>query len=124
MKSNVILAVAVLASAFGAAAIGNASASGDNTMHDPAEAQALLGAKLSAIDAAAAAVKEVPGKVAEIGVDAGKDGVSYEVTVIAADGSEHDLHVDGTSGAVSKVIVTHDNEGAQENDSDFDGDAE
>lgn len=122
MNKSVTLAAVLPASAIGAASVGTALASSANPIHDPAEAQALLGAKLSALDAAAAAVKEVPGKVAEIGFDAGDDGVSYEVTVIAADGSEHDLNVDGTTGKVSKVVVNHDSEGGQDND--FDGDAE
>ncbi|MES9605891.1 PepSY domain-containing protein [Actinomadura sp. NPDC000929] len=65
---------------------------------DKGEATALSGAKTSVADAAAAALKAVPGHATSAGFDRDGGRAVWEVDVTGSDGSEHEVTVDDATG--------------------------
>ncbi|MEV4008053.1 PepSY domain-containing protein [Actinomadura sp. NPDC049753] len=65
---------------------------------DRGEAIALRDAKTSAVGAAAAALKTVPGHATSAGFDRDGGRAVWEVDVTGADGSEHEVTVDAATG--------------------------
>ncbi|MEZ5800070.1 MAG: PepSY domain-containing protein [Nitratireductor sp.] len=55
------------------------------------------------------------GKVAEAQFDLEKGAPAYEISIIAADGTEHDFMVDANTGKVEKLAANEDQNGAEEN---------
>ena len=115
MKKHMIIAASVLAAGIGAAGITAASAANDGGAKDQAEMQALMGSKMSIIDAIKAAETAQSGKVAEAQFDLENGAPAYEISIIAADGTEHDFMVDANTGKVEKLAANEDQNGAEEN---------
>lgn len=110
-----IIAASVLAAGIGAAGVNAASAANDGGAKDQAEMQALTGSKISITDAINAVEKAQPGKVAEAQFDLEKGAAAYEISIIAADGTEHDFMVDANTGKVEKLAANEDQNGTEEN---------
>lgn len=108
MKKSVLVAATAVAGLISVGSIGAALAA-NHTGNDAAEVQALMGAKLTAADAAAAAEASIGGKVISVTLEDASGQLVYEVTLIAADGTEMEATVDAVSGAVAKVAATEDN---------------
>ncbi|OYR17466.1 PepSY domain-containing protein [Brucella grignonensis] len=115
MKKLMIIAASVLVAGIGAAGVTAASAANDGGAKDKAEMQALMGSKISITDAIKAAETAQPGKVAEAQFDLEKGAPAYEISIIAADGTEHDFMVDANTGKVEKRAANEDQNGAEEN---------
>ena len=120
MNKTVFLTAALAVAGIGVAGAGVASAS-DGSKNDAIEMQALTDAKLSAVQAIDAAQATQPGKVAELQFNLEKNVPNYEITVLAADGVEHNFMVDATSGKVT-VIAANEDRHQEMQDDDFDGD--
>ncbi len=113
MKKHLIIAATVLASTLGVTGVTVATAASEGNNADKAEKQALMSATLSAQDAIKAVEAAQPGKIAGLQFNLEKDAPSYEVTVVAADGIEHDFMVDASSGTVSKIAANEHQNGDQ-----------
>lgn len=125
MKKSVLVAATAIASLISVASIGAAVADNHTANNDAAEIQAMMGAKLSASEAAIAAEASVGGRAINVGLEDASGQLFYEVTLIAADGTEIEVTVDAMSGAVAKVAATEDaNGGEQAGDQNENGDAE
>lgn len=123
MKKNVLVAAAAIASVISVASIGAAVANNHTANTDAAETQAMMGAKLTASEAAKAAADSIGGKVVDVTLEDASGLLVYEVTLIAADGTEIEATVDAMSGAVAKVAATEDNNnGEQSGDQEENGD--
>jgi len=120
MKKNMIIAAAVVAAGLGATGITGALAASQNGSKDTAEMQALMSAKLSVADAINAAEAAQPGKVAEVQFDLEKGVPSFEVSILAADGTEHDFMVDANTGKIQKLAANEDQNG-EDQDGDENG---
>ena len=123
MKKKMIIAASILAVGLGAAGATSALAAGDGGTADQMEIQALGSVKLSMVDAIKAAEAAQPGKTAETQFDLENGMPAYEITVIAADGTEHNLMVDANTGKVEKLATNEDKAG-QDGDGHEDGEAE
>lgn len=122
MKKSVLVAATAIASLISVASIGAAIANNHATNTDAAEIQAMMGAKLSAAEAAAAAEASVGGRAVNVGLEDASGQLLYEVTLIAADGTEIEVTVDAMSGAVAKVAAAEDtNNDEQAGDQNEDG---
>ncbi|WP_165978614.1 PepSY domain-containing protein [Actinomadura darangshiensis] len=73
-----------------------------------AEAAALRNAKVTAPDAAATALKSVPGRVTSADFDREAGKAVWEVDVTAQNGTEHELTIDATTGKVLTKEVDED----------------
>lgn len=120
MKKNMIIAAALVIAGLGATSITGALAASDNGGNDTAEMQGLMSAKLTAADAMKAAEATQPGKVSEVQFDLEKGVASYQVSILASDGTEHGFMVDATSGSVTKIAANEDGQHGGDNDSDGD----
>jgi uncharacterized membrane protein YkoI len=114
MKKKLILA-GVLAAAMGAGGAGAAFADNHGTENEAAEIQSMLGAKVTAIQAAQAAETKIGGKVASISFEGEKGKPFYEVEVVTTDGQQHGVAVDATSGEVTKMAANQEDEQSGEN---------
>lgn len=123
MKKYMIIAVSVLAAGMGAAGVTSAIAANNGAAADQAEMQALGTVKLSMVDAIKAAETAQPGKTAEVQFDLENGAPAYEVTIIAADGTEHNMMVDANSGKVQMLAANEDGPDMNANDQD-DGETE
>lgn len=122
MKKSVLVAATAIASLISVASIGVAVADNHAANNDAAEIQAMMGAKLSASEAATAAEASVGGRAVSVGLEDASGQLLYEVTLIAADGTEIEVTVDAMSGAVAKVAATEDtNDGEQAGDQNENG---
>ena len=114
MKKHFLIAVSVLAAALGATGVTTAVAESRNGAADQAEMQALQRVKLSMIDVIKAAEAAQPGRTAEVQFDLENGSPAFEVTVFAADGTEHNMMVDANSGNVEKLAANEDKAGVDE----------
>ena len=119
MKKHMIIAAAIIASGLGAGTIATAFAAADSSDKDAAEIKAQQTAKLTIIDAINAATTAQKGTASEVSFDNEKGVPAYEVTVVSADGTEHEVKIDAMSGKVIKIGASN-----YENDEDYDGDDE
>ncbi|MFC9237160.1 PepSY domain-containing protein [Streptomyces decoyicus] len=72
-------------------------------------------AKVTAPDAAAAALKAVPGTVTALDLDADRPGLVWEADVLGKDGKWHEITLDAGNGRVLNQHVDHeDDDDAQE----------
>lgn len=97
-----ILAAGVLAAAIPAAHADNAN--------EAAEQKAVATAKLSAEEAARAAVGTMGGTVSSVQFYEESGKPAYHVEVVGKDGLQHDLSVDATTGVVVKMAATQDDD--------------
>lgn len=101
----------------------SAASNGNEDAANAAELQAFQSAKVSLTDAIAAAESKTGGKALDAGFESGeKQGATYEVELVKADGSEIYAMVDPATGAV-KVQAKADDGDRQSGDAD-DGDGE
>lgn len=121
------IAAALLAASL-AAATGAAFAGTDDAGQEAADAKALLAAKVTAIKAAETAESSLGGKTSSVSFEM-KDGQGlYHVEVVMADGTQEDVAVDATSGAMSKLSADQvrqdapDGQLGEGEDGDSDGD--
>ena len=124
MKKHLIVATTILASGLGTMAVVVANASDVKDASHAMESQALMSAKLTAADAIKAVQAEQPGKIAEVQFTVDAKMPAYEVSILAADGTEHDFLVDASAGAVTKVAANDEQAGDQaddENDHEAEG---
>lgn len=114
MKKHMIAAAIIAAGAMAGAAT-SVMAAAEN---EDAEQQALSSARISIADAVKAAEASAGGIAAEVEFDHDEGRAAYEVSVIMADGTEHEVLVDATSGEVLKTVVDDDegNEEGEDND--------
>lgn len=119
MKTHLIVATAIMASGLGFVGAGAASAATENDASHTTEMQALMSAKLSAADAIKAVQAEQPGKIAEVQFKMEQNASVYEVSLLAADGTEHDFMVDASDGAVIN-IAGHEEQNGDEADGEND----
>lgn len=80
----------------------------DDRQEDLREANA---AKVSAAQAAAAALKAVPGTVTGLDLDNDEPGLVWDVDVLGKDGKWHDLTLDAGNGRVLNQHIDHDDDG-------------
>lgn len=84
----------------------------DDGQEDRREARA---AKVSAPDAAAAALKAVPGTVSGLDLDADRAGLVWEADVLGKDGKWHEVTLDAGNGRVlNQHVDTDEDDDAQE----------
>lgn len=115
MNSKPILAAALLASA--ALGGGYAYAGTDTQAADQAEMQAALAAKVPMSGAIKAAEDMSGGKAMEAAFTDENGSHGYEVTTVTADGAEHNLFVDASTGkAVKAAAMEDDDHGAADNE--------
>jgi len=115
-RTKVTIAAALLAAGVGAGAAQAASGTAPTDAQDRAEMQAALSAKVSLVDAVKAARTKVDGaRAAEVvfSDENGKPG--YEVTLVARDGSEHNLFVDAATGKAQPASAAAENENDGQN---------
>lgn len=94
---------------------------GDNT-NEPADAQALLAAKVTAAQAIQTAETKAGGKVSSISFESDSGSASfYHVEVVTPDGAQKDLAVDATTGEVMKYVAMEDDEKRGGDNSDENG---
>src|SRR5262249_18028423 len=104
MNRNIVFSGIVLAATAGA--IGAASAKDNGRADEAADAQALLAAKVTAIQAAQAAETRTGGKVSSVSFETqGATTAFYHVEVVTADGAQQDVAVDAASGEIAKVLM-------------------
>ncbi|MET8676793.1 PepSY domain-containing protein [Streptomyces sp. NPDC004647] len=101
---------------------GNAEVLGSHTdrEHDDNLRSALKNADTDAKEAAAAALKSVPGTVESVDLDDDAKAGAWEAEVRGKDGKQHDLLVDAKSGEVT--ASADDEDGDDDSDSDSDSD--
>ncbi|MGY5130216.1 PepSY domain-containing protein [Streptomyces nigrescens] len=80
-----------------------------NGQEDIREARA---AKVTASDAAAAALKAVPGTVAGLDLDADRPGLVWDADVLGKDGKWHEVTLDAGNARVLNQHVDHDDDDA------------
>jgi uncharacterized membrane protein YkoI len=115
MKKNMILAGALLAAGVSAAGIGAALADNHGSKNEAAEIQSLMGAKITAVQAAQAAEAKAGGKVASVSFEGENGTPFYEVEVVMPDGKQQDVSVDATSGEVTKMAAAQEDEQSGQN---------
>ncbi|MFC6061244.1 PepSY domain-containing protein [Streptomyces ochraceiscleroticus] len=86
---------------------------GDNDGDDAREAKA---ASVTAQQAAAAALKAVPGTVTEADLDDDESGVAWDVNVLGKDGKWHDITVGADKAEVRSQHVDQDDDGDEGKD--------
>jgi len=79
MKKYMILSVALVAAGVSAAGIGGALADSHGSKNDAAEVQSMMDAKISAVQAAQAAEKNIGGKAAAVAFEGENGKPFYEV---------------------------------------------
>ena len=119
MKKHMIIAAAIVATGLGAGTIATAFAATETSDKDVAEVRAQQSAKLTITDAINVATAARKGTASEVSFDSEKGVPAYEVTVVSADGTEHEVKIDAMSGNVIKIGAAN-----YENDDDYDGDGE
>ncbi|WP_158091277.1 PepSY domain-containing protein [Thalassospira mesophila] len=123
MKKITLIALTTLTAGLGFVAVTPAMASSSQTNDDAAEVSALTHAKLSAQDAIAIAIKAMPGKVAELQLRVNDNRARYMVTILDADGVEHEMLVDANKGDIIKQSNGDEEADGETNDDDGDGDS-
>ncbi|MEU8803190.1 PepSY domain-containing protein [Spirillospora sp. NPDC048819] len=93
--------------------LSNRADDGDDDDRD--EAAALRKAKVTASDAAGAALRAAPGTVTSVEFDEDGGKAVWEVEVTGPDGNERELIVDA---ATAKVLADHDDDGDDDRDDD------
>lgn len=86
----------------------------DDQGRDGDDAREARAASVTAPEAAAAALKAVPGTVTEIDLDDDANGVSWEVSVLGKDDKWHDVTVGADRAKVLHQHVDQDDDGDQE----------
>jgi uncharacterized membrane protein YkoI len=114
MKKNMILAGALLAAAISVAGARAALAESNGSDNEATETQSLLGAKVTAVQAAQAAEAKAGGKTASVSFEDGNGAPFYKVEIVMPDGAQQELAVDAASGEVMKVAA-EDNERSDRN---------
>lgn len=107
---KMILAGALLAAGLGAAGIGTALADNHGAPNESAEIQSMMGAKVTAIQAAQAAETKLGGKVASISFEGENGKPFYEVEIVTADGKQQSVAVDAATGAVTQMASNQEDE--------------
>ena len=97
------------------AGIGGALADSHGSKNDAAEVQSMMDAKISAVQAAQAAEKNIGGKAAAVAFEGENGKPFYEVDVVTADGQKHSVAVDAASGEVTKMAANHEDEQSGQN---------
>lgn len=120
MKKSMIAAAAIIASVVGAGVGTTVMAAGENDESEQQEMQALASAKISIADAVKTAEASAGGKAAEVELDNVEGKAAYDVSVVLADGTEHEVLVDANSGEVIKTVVDDDEGDDDDNDNDND----
>jgi uncharacterized membrane protein YkoI len=128
MKYNILCGI-LLAATLGAA--GSALAETTGATDEAADANALLAAKVTAVQAAQAAEAKIGGKTSSVSFERQAGTATapfFHVEVVTPDGAQQDVAVDAASGEVVKVLsVEHDENGeagkfdAEGQDQDGDG---
>ncbi|MEM5474427.1 PepSY domain-containing protein [Hoeflea sp. AS60] len=116
MKKHLIVATAIMASGLSFVAAGAANATDEHDTSHAMETKALMSAKLTAADAIKAVQAEQPGKVAEVQFTVDNNAPAYEISLLAADGTEHDFLVDASAGVVTKMAANEEQAGDQADD--------
>lgn len=116
MKLSSILAMIMVANVLGFSAIAPAWAETQSGATDSAEVQILMTAKLTVAQAAAAAEASLGGRTINVGLEDKAGQPIYEVTLLAADGTELEATVDAMTGTVTKVASTEDTGNADESE--------
>ncbi|WP_256752923.1 PepSY domain-containing protein [Mesorhizobium sp. Mes31] len=115
MKTNLILAGALVATALGAAGAGTALANSHGVVNEMAETQSIMSAKVTAVQAAQAAETKVSGKVASVAFEGENGKPFYQVEVVTADGQQHSVAVDAATGEVTQMASNQEDEHSGQN---------
>lgn len=115
MKTNLILAGALVATALGAAGVGTALANSHGVVNEMAETQSIMSAKVTAVQAAQAAETNVSGKVASVAFEGENGKPFYQVEVVTADGQQHSVAVDAATGEVTQMASNQEDEHSGQN---------
>ncbi|WP_195165048.1 PepSY domain-containing protein [Mesorhizobium sp. NBSH29] len=115
MKKNMILAAAMIAASVSAASIGVALADNHGSKNEAAEIQSMLGAKITAVQAAQAAEVKAGGKAASVSFEGENGKPFYEVEIVTTDEMRQDVSVDATSGEVTKMAAAQEDEQSGQN---------
>lgn len=83
---------------------------------DAAEAQGLKSTKVTARQAAATALKTVPGAITSVELENEGAKPAWEVEITGQDGARHELLVDGAAGTVTQNKAEHDDHGKKDDD--------
>ncbi|WP_373085390.1 PepSY domain-containing protein [Sneathiella sp.] len=121
MKKHMIITAAIIATGLGAGISSSALAASGLNNKGVAEIKAQQSAKLTIIDAIKVATATQKGTASEVSFDNEKGLPAYEVTVVSADGSEHEVKIDAMSGDVLKIGAVNDGDG-EEHEGDEDRD--
>ncbi|MGI5323977.1 PepSY domain-containing protein [Actinomadura nitritigenes] len=88
---------------------------------DAAEAQGLKNAEVTAQQAAATALKTVPGAVTSVELENDGAKPAWEVEITGQDGARHELLVDGAAGTVTQNKAEQDDHGKKDDEKTDDG---
>ncbi|WP_030258441.1 PepSY domain-containing protein [Streptomyces violens] len=89
----------------------DANAQGQDDDRDGDDVREAKGASVTAQQAAAAALKAVPGTVTEVDLDDDESGVAWDVNVLGKDGKWHDITVGADKAEVRGQHVDQDDDG-------------
>ncbi len=106
MTRNITVSAILIAASLGVMSV--ALAEGDGHADEAADAQALLAAKVTAVQAAQSAEAKVGGKTSSVSFEtraAGMTAPFYHVELVTPDGAQQDVAVDATSGEIAKVLA-------------------
>jgi hypothetical protein len=110
MQKNIILACALIAAGISSVGVGTALADNNGAKDEAGERQLLMGAKVTATQAAQAVEAKVGGKTASVSFE-GEDGNPfYHVEIVIADGTRQELAVDAMTGEIMKVAPSREDE--------------
>lgn len=93
-----------------------ADRAGRGSGSDAAEARGLKNTKVTAQQAAATALRTVPGAVTSVELENEGAKPAWEVEITGKDGARHELLVDGAGGTVTRNEAEHDDHGGKEDD--------
>ena len=93
-----------------------ADRAGRSSGSDAAEARGLKNTKVTAQQAAATALRTVPGAVTSVELENEGAKPAWEVEITGKDGARHELLVDGAGGTVTRNEAEHDDHGGKEDD--------
>ncbi len=109
--TKALVAAGLIVAGLGMGAAQAASGSAPTDAQDKTEMQSALSAKTSLVDAVKAAQAQVNGGKAMEVVFSDENGQpGYEVSLVAPDGSEHNLFVDAASGKARQATAAAENE--------------